>query len=143
MGEIKQISIFAKNQPGKLEKITRILMDTAINIRAITISSVGDYGVIKLLVDKPQDAFDILKKEGLTISLNEVLAIEMNDKPGGLYNIAKILMKNNINAENSYGFVIESEKKAVLIIEVKDIESAKQILKKENINFFKEEEIIK
>jgi hypothetical protein len=128
MQPVKQISIFAENSVGKIEKITQTLADSNINILAINITSMGDFGVIKLVVDKPDQGLDSLKKEGFTVSLSDVLAIEMDDKPGGLNKAAQFLSKNRVNVENAYVLVTDSRKTALLLIEVKDIERTKKIL---------------
>jgi len=133
LDKIEQISIFAENEPGKIERITKVLSNHRINIRTITIASADGYGIIKLLVNDPQKAYRILEKEGFSVALNQVLAIEMEDKPGGFYRVAKVLREQKINVEDAYGFVIESGKKAVLIMRIKEIEKAKTLLRKENI----------
>jgi len=78
-----------------------------------------------------------LKESGFTVTLNEVLAIEMKDSPGGLYEVSHILSKNSINIENAYVYVVESRARAFLLVEVKDIEKAKESLSKEDLKFFK------
>lgn len=143
MKEVRLLSVFAENQPGKIEKITKILTREKINIRAITIASSNKYGVIKLLVNNPLKAYQSLKEEGLSVALNPALAIEIEDKPGGLYKLAQIMEKYKINIEDACGFVIRSGEKAVLIIEVKDREEAESTLSRENIHFLSEDDLYK
>ncbi|MBE9547142.1 MAG: ACT domain-containing protein [Proteobacteria bacterium] len=125
-----QLSIFAENKPGRLAKVTGLLAKEKINIRATTIATSGDFGVINLLVDDPKRAHKVLSKEGLTVSLKEVIAVVIDDKPGGLDNLIQVLTKENINIENAYGFVIESWKNAVFVVEVDRLEKTQEILKK-------------
>ena len=141
MEEVQQISVFAENKPGKIEVITKILTKEKINIRAITIASSNKYGVIKLLVDNPEKAYRALKEEGLSVALNPTLALEMEDGPGGLHTITQIVKKYQINIEDACGFVIKSKKKAVLVIQVKDIEKVKNILLSEKIHFLNKKEL--
>lgn len=136
MGELRQLSIFAENKPGRLEKVTRVLAEAGINILAVSISSSIDFGVIKFIVDKPDEAKEILSKSGFTVSLNPVLAIELVDKPGGLHRVAEILSKCNVNIENAHVFVVESRAKAYLIVEVEDVAQAKQKLQGQDLQFF-------
>ncbi len=138
MAGLREISVFAENKPGKIEKITGVLAKEGINILAISIASTNGFGIIKLLVDKTELAYQKLKENGLTVSLNEVLAIEMKDMPGQIHEIAMILLKNEINMENAYVFVAESRKKAYFIIHVKNIEVAKKRLENENLKFYDE-----
>jgi hypothetical protein len=141
METIKQISIFAENKPGKIERITKVLAESKANILAISISSSDGFGVIKVVVDKSDLAYRNLKENGLTVSLNEVIGIGMKDKPGGLYDVAKILNKNKINVDNAYVFVKQSRQTAYLIIEVKEIEKSIEILKKEKLHLLQEKEL--
>ncbi len=138
---VKQISIFAQNKPGKIERITKVLAESKANILAISISSSNGFGVIKLVVDKSELAYRNLKENGLTVSLNEVIGIAMKDKPGGLYDVAKILNKNKINVDNAYVFVKQSRETAYLVIEVKEIEKSIEILKKEKLHLLQEKEL--
>jgi hypothetical protein len=130
MPVLKQISVFAQNKQGKLEDITKVFADNKINILAINIASSGEFGVLRFICDKPDVAMKGLKNAGLIASLNEVLAIEMVDKPGGLFEIAKMLRKNNINIENAYVFIEDHRKKACLIVDVTDVEKARKSLEK-------------
>ncbi|HEY1406307.1 MAG TPA: amino acid-binding protein, partial [Spirochaetota bacterium] len=83
-----QVSVFAENKPGKIERVTKILADCQINIRAITLSDAGDYGIIKLLLNNPTEGAECLKNAGITASLKEIIAVRVTDKPGGLCEIA-------------------------------------------------------
>ncbi|MEA3485387.1 MAG: ACT domain-containing protein [Candidatus Aerophobetes bacterium] len=141
MERVQQISVFAENKPGKIERITEVLTGEKTNIRAITIASNNGYGVIKLLVDNPEKAFQALKDKGLSAALNHVLAVEIEDRPGGLHKVAQVIKKHKINVEDAYGFVIESGKRAVLILEVKDIEGAENTLLSENIHLLNEKDL--
>jgi hypothetical protein len=136
MEHLKQISIFSENKPGRLKKITKVLTDEGVNILAINIASSNGFGVIKFIVDKCDLAYQKLKQKGFTVSLNEVLAIELVDRPGGLFEVALILSKKKINIENAYVLILASRKKAFLIVDVNDIEKAKKLLKHENLRFF-------
>ncbi|MCD6257685.1 ACT domain-containing protein [Candidatus Aerophobetes bacterium] len=141
MSKVQQISVFAQNKPGKIKRVTDILSRNSINIRAITIASGDEYGVIKLLVDDPGKAYQALAEKGLSVALNEVLAIKMEDKPGGLHRIMEILAENNINVEDAYGFVIKSGKIAVLVVNVKDIKKAKEVLLFKRIHLLEEKDL--
>ncbi len=143
MKGIKHISIFAENKPGKLAAITKVLADERINILGMNIASSGTFGVLKFLVDDFERGYEKLKEKGFTCSLNEVLAIEMKDKPGGFSEIAEILSRHGINMEYAYGLPIERGRRAFLIAEVDDVEKAKELLKGEHLQFLSEEDIRK
>ena len=123
-----QLTIPAENRPGVLAQITATLARKAINIRAVTISSFGDRGFINLIVNDPQQGHKVLRNEGLPVELKEVLAILIEDRPGGLDKLLQVLHAENINIENGYGFVIESRKDAVFVIDVADPAHAKSLI---------------
>ena len=136
MEQVKQISIFSENKPGKLTKITKVLAEEGVNILAINIASSNGFGVIRFIVDRSDHAFQKLKQKGFTVSLNEVLAIELVDRPGGLFEVSSILSRKRINIENAYVLILGSRKKAFLIVDVHDVEKAKKLLRHENLHFF-------
>jgi hypothetical protein len=136
-----QISVFVENKPGRIERVTEILMKADVNIRAITVMGTFEYGVIKLLVDKPDAAYEALKGQGITAHKREILALLMDDRPGGLNRIAKIFGRRAINIEDAYGFVIEDKKRAVLVVDVGRIREAEKVLKEEGVGILTDEEI--
>lgn len=123
-----QMSVSAENQPGSMARVTHILAKEKINMRAVTIASNGPSGIINFLVDNPQAGLKALKKEGLNASLKEVIAVLIEDKPGGLDRVIQILADNKINIENAYGFVLESRKNAVFVVDVDQIKKTEKLL---------------
>ncbi len=134
MGEwvIKQLSVFVENKPGRLAAVTKILYDKKINIRAFTIAEAGDFGIIRMVVDRTEEAYSSLKNAGFTVTLTRVLGVEVADEPGGLYKIAKALGEEGINIEYVYAFTYGGDK-ALIILRVDDIEKAAEILEKEGV----------
>ena len=141
MRPVQLIAIFVENRPGQNARITKILADARINIRWVTIATNESLGVIKFLVDKCDLAYERLHAKGWTVSLLQVLAIEVEDKPGGLHAVADCLARNRINVENSSGFV--SHNRAVLLIEVQDVARAGQTLANQGLRLLSQEEILK
>jgi hypothetical protein len=136
-----QVSVFAENKPGKIERITKILAENSINIRAITISDSGDYGIIKLLLDKPEDGCEALTRDGIAATLKEIVAVKMDDRPGGLYDVARIIREGGINVEDAYGFILESGKSAVFIFQVDDVRGVERILQNAGIPVLQEKDL--
>jgi hypothetical protein len=141
MSAVNLIAVFTEDRVGLMARITKVLADAGVNIRWITIATSEEFGVLKLLVDKPALAHDRLHQAGWTVSLVEVLAIEVEDKPGGLYAVADCLARHGINVANASGFV--SNNRAVLLIEVAAAAHAKAILAKQHLRLLSEEEILK
>jgi len=131
---IKQVSVFVENKPGRLAAVTEKLYEKGINIRAFTIAEAGDFGIIRMVVDKTDEAYKVLKDAGFTVSLTNVLGVEVKDEPGGLYSIAKTLADANINIEYVYAFTFGRDK-ALIILRVDDISKAIEVLEKENVLF--------
>ncbi len=124
-----QLTVPVENKPGRLALVSGILTREKINIRAITISSFGDKGFFNILVDDPKLALKALTKEGVQASLKEIIAVVIDDKPGGMDRLVQLMGKAGINIENAYGFVLESNKSAVFVIDVSDLEGVQKILK--------------
>ena len=142
MSAVKLVTIFAENRPGQLAHVTQILAEAGVNIRWITIATSESFGVIKLLANPCEVAYQHLKAKGLTVSLNEVLAIEVDDQPGGLNAVMACLAANQVNVENASGFVIRPRQQAVLLIETRDLEQARQALVKHNRRLLTQEEVL-
>ncbi|MBN2466509.1 MAG: ACT domain-containing protein [Deltaproteobacteria bacterium] len=138
-----QLSIIAENRPGGLGAITSKLKKENINIRAITIANAGDFGVVNMIVDDPNRAYTILAKTGFTVNKRAVMAVVIEDKPGGLDRLIEVLAQAKINVENAYGFVLESWKKAVFVVDVKEIERAQEVLKREKFEILDMDELSK
>ncbi len=125
-----QLSIFAENKPGKLAEVTGILAGEKINIRATAISTSDTFGVINLIVDDPERALAALTKAGALVKIRRVLAVLLDDRPGGLDKLAQLLAKEGININNAYGFVLENRVRAVFVVDVDDPEKAVKIIEK-------------
>jgi len=123
-----QLSIFAENMPGRLAAVTRVLAKEKINIRATTISTSDTFGVINLIGDDPVRAEAALTEAGMTVSLCKVLAVVIPDQPGSLDRLTQLLLSENININNAYGFVLEGHRKAVFVVSVDQIEKAEALL---------------
>jgi hypothetical protein len=122
---IKQLSIFSENRPNRLGAVAKVLRDGKINILGFSIAEGAGYGVIRVLVDKPEVARDLLTKEGFVVKFTEVLAIQMEDRPGGLFDLTDQM--KDINIEYGYGY--RNPPYAVLIVRVEDIEKGIEKLK--------------
>lgn len=119
---VKQLSIFSENRPGRLAAVAKAMMEENVNIFAFSIAEGAGYGVIRTLVDKPEKALEKLKSIGFTVRYTDVLAVEMEDRPGGLYEAINILGEAGINIEYSYAY--SGRKCAVLIMRVEEIDTA-------------------
>ena len=125
-----QITLPAENKPGVLAAVTSVLAKEKINIRAISLTSFGQSGFFHMMVDDPARGQKVLVEAGVAAELNEIIAVLIPDKPGGLDKLVQILAAERINVENAYGFVIESHKNAVFVIDVKNPSETEAFIKK-------------
>ena len=143
MVAIKQISLFVENKPGRMAKVSKTLSDAGVNIRALTVAEAGDFGVIRMVVDDPEKGYQVLHDNGFTVSETEVLAVEMKDIPGGLYEIVNTLGESNVNVDYAYAFVTTKAERALLIIRVDNLEKAREVLTGAGIKLATKDEIQK
>jgi hypothetical protein len=136
-----QITVFVENKPGRIARIARVLGDSNINIKAVTISDMDDYGLINILVDDPDRANGVLTEEGFSVSRKHVIGVVMKDSPGGLADIAEYLNERDVNISNAYVFIQKAGDRAVLILEVDDIERAQKVIGEGGFQTLAEEEL--
>lgn len=127
----KQIHIFVENSVGKLSAISRSLGDNDIDIKALTIQDRGEYGMIKLLVDKPEEARLLLTEKGYAAALKDILVVAIKDEPGGLLGLSEAMAKHSINVLDAYTYTVELGKLAYWCSEVEDLPRAVKLLKED------------
>lgn len=138
---IRQLSIFLENKSGRLAEVTTILGEADIDMRALVISDTTDFGVLRLLVNKPEEAFKALKENEFTVSLTNVVVIATPDEPGGLSKVLQLLDKSGIDIEYMYAFIGRKNGEAPAVFRVEDVDKTVEILKSNNIRVITEEEL--
>jgi hypothetical protein len=131
--KLKQISIFIENSPGRLYEVTHALGKAGINLRALTLADVGDYGVLRLLVSDVTTARLIMMKMHLPARVDEVVAAEIEDRPGSLAALLKPLLDAKVNVSYMYAFIGFLSGKAVMIFRFSDNDRAVEILKEHGV----------
>lgn len=126
--QAEQISIFIENKAGRLSDVTGILAQAGINIRALAVADTSDFGVLRLIVDDNAIAEEALKKSGFTVRKTRVVAVEVEDSPGGLHNILNVLKDAGINVEYMYAFIRQSGDRAIMIFRFDQTEEAIKVL---------------
>jgi hypothetical protein len=132
--KLTQISVFLENRKGRLYDVCSLLGNHGINIRALTIAESPEFGILRLVVDKPGNAVEVLKKKGFIAKLTDIVAVEVDDRPGGLARILQVLYDSNVNVEYMYGFVEKYSDKALLVFRFDSPDKAITVLKKNKVN---------
>ena len=131
--QIKQLSVFVENKPGRLAEITEALAKANVDIRAISVADTSDFGILRVIVDKPDDAVKALKEGGMTVSLTNVIAVGIDDKPGSFAKSVRVLADAGLEIEYMYAFVSRDKGKAYIIIRADDGEKAAELLEKSGV----------
>lgn len=138
---VKQISVFLENKSGRLASVTEMLGANDINIRALSIADTTDFGILRLIVNEPDKAFKTLKDNGFAVSATDVIAVEVDDTPGGLGTVLKILDDAGVNIEYLYAFCEKSSKDALVVFRVEQIDDAINVLQNKGISVLKGEDV--
>ncbi|MFC1830954.1 ACT domain-containing protein [Thermodesulfobacteriota bacterium] len=121
---VEQIAVFLENRSGRLAEITSIIAENNINIRALSVADTADFGILRLIVDKVEEAEKALKEKGFTVGKTTVIAVEVPDRTGGLAEVLDCVQKIGLNVEYMYAFVNKTGENAVLIFRFDDMTMA-------------------
>ncbi len=136
---VKQVTVFIGNKEGRIEKVTEVLKENAVNISSLSLAESVDFGLLRLIVSDPAKAKDALKSEGLSARLSDVIAVEISNAPGSLHDLLTTLVDYNIE----YMYVLSNAEKASMIMKIKDYEAAETVLKKAGFRVLEQSEVCK
>jgi hypothetical protein len=136
---IKQLSVFLEDKSGTLTDLTKILSDNDINLTALSMAESTDYGIIRMVVGQPERAVDILKQNGFSVSLTNVVCIQVPNKPGGLYHVLQILTNNRIDIDYMYAF--STENAALTVLRSASVQEMIQVLQDNKVTLYQESDI--
>lgn len=138
---VKQLSVFVENKFGRISEIINALAEKSIDISALSLADTSEFGILRLIVDKPELAVDVLKAEGVIVKLSDVLAIAIDDAPGGLAKALEVLTAANVVIEYMYAFIGKADGKAMTVIRVDDEPKAIDALNKGGITLLTTDDI--
>ncbi len=141
--KIQQIAIFMENKPGHLRTICRTLADSGISIRTLSLADTQQYGILRLLTDDCEKAQKVLTQAGFVVNVTEVLAVEVDDKPGGLLRILDIIGEAAINIEYMYAFTFHRGENAIMVFRFDDPDKAITVLQGQEIKVLTGIDILK
>ena len=138
---VRQISVFLENRPGALHEFTQLLEAHNIDLRALSLAESEDFGIVRVIVDDPLRASQVLKEEGYVSSMTKVLAVEIEDKPGALVGILNVLGEKKINLEYMNAFLAKKANSAFVVFRVADNDEAIRVLSESGIHTVSQEEM--
>ncbi|MDP8235965.1 MAG: ACT domain-containing protein [Candidatus Erginobacter occultus] len=138
---VKQISVFLENKAGRLWELTETLREKELNIRALSLADTSDFGILRMIVNRPEEAFDALKEKGFAAAVTEVLAVEVPDRPGGLAGVLKALNDDGVNVEYMYAFVEKKAGNAAVVIRVEEVERSVSVLAAAGVTILPADEV--
>jgi len=136
---IQQLSVFLEDRSGRLTELTRILAANDVNITALSIAETADYGIVRMVVGRPELAKQALEKAGFSIGLTDVVCVNMPDQPGSLYRILEILTDEGINVDYMYAF--SNNDVALAVIRAADIQRVTEVLDRNRLKLLSQSDI--
>ena len=138
---IRQLSVFVENKPGSMMRVTSVLTESHINIRAISTFDTPEFGIMRLVVDEPECAKESLTAKGFVTRITEVVGAELKDEKGNLNRMLTILADGEINVNYIYSFVIREGKAPVIVFHTDDFDKAQKVLEKADVKLVEEEDL--
>lgn len=126
---IKQLSVFIENKEGRLEGVTQVLMENNINIASFSLADTTEYGMLRMIVSDPEEGRRVLKKEGFSAKLTDVIAVKISQKPGTLHEVLKVLYDGGLSVEYMYTLATAGIDTSI-IMKISDLSFALEVLKK-------------
>ena len=136
---VHQLSVFLENKSGALVSVLRLLKQENIQLIATTIADTIDYGIFRIICSQPEKAYDVLRKAGVAVSLCDVFAIELDDRPGKAADAIELFAGEGINVAYMYSFLLNG--KGVLIFRTDNTEKAAQIIASNDLNVIREKDL--
>ena len=140
--KIEQLSVFIENRAGRLANIAANLGEIDIDIKAISLADTSEFGILRLVVSEPQKAKKVLRDRGFTVSLTEVVAIKIADRPGELGKLLQLIEQNSLNIEYVYGLTENNKDHAILIFSFDDLDRAVEVLQASHVSLISTRELM-
>ena len=138
---IKQLTIFVENQPGRLTEVFEILAGAGVDIRAVSVADTADFGLLRLIVDQPEKAVEVIERQGIALLLTDVIAIGRDDRPGAFAAALRLLSNAGVDVEYMYAAISRKAGMAHIILRVENWEQAAEILTNGGVELLSPEEV--
>lgn len=139
--KVKQVAVFLENKSGRLADISHCLATAGINIRALSLADTADFGILRIVADDTNKAQRVLKEQGFTVGITELVAVAAEDKPGGLDKILQVVSKTGLNVEYMYAFTQVSGKTGMMLFRFENPDAAVTALQAAGIKVLSGEEV--
>lgn len=133
---VKQVSVFVENERGRLSKLTKVLAENNIDLNAATIAETGEYGILRCIVQEPEKAVEVLSRNHYLASITEVIAVTIENRPGGLGEVLDTLAEADIDVRYIYSTIQSLKGEAVIMMKVSDTEKAISVLGNAGVKMF-------
>ena len=134
--KIKQLSVFIENTPGRVSEVTDLIGASGIDIRGFSVADTADYGILRLVVDEPDRGAVMLRDKGFTVRENDVVCVRLEDKPGGLARVLKVVSEAGVNIEYIYSLI-----STYVVLNVTDVDRAIELLADQPVHLVDQEEL--
>jgi hypothetical protein len=136
MATITQLAVFISNQEGRVSEVTRLLGEAGIDIQGFSVSDTAEYGILRLIVDKPIEAAEVLRPAGFTVRDTQVICLDLPDHPGGLAGVLKAVSEAGVNIEYVYSLI-----STYVVLNVADADAAVKLLEDRPVRLVTQDEI--
>ncbi len=132
--KINQLSLFIENKSGTLNAVCKVLAENNLSIITLSLADTEQFGIMRLIIEDWQKAKDVLEIAGFVVKITEVVALPVDDSPGGLAALLTALDANEINVEYMYAFTYKYNDKALIVFRFEDTNSAVTALENSSID---------
>ena len=126
---------------GSLSKPLEVLSDANVNIKAMCMADTSEFGILRLVVDDPINGKEALEEKNFLVKITDIIGVEMNDTPGGLTTVLKVIKDSEIDLEYLYAFTHEKVGKAILLLHADDIDNLISVLNENDITIIPSKEV--
>ncbi len=134
--KVRQLSVFIENKAGRVSEVTGILGDAGINVRGFSVSDTAEFGILRLVVDRPEDASSALRAAGFTVKESDVICVDLPDHPGGLASVLRVVADAGVNVEYVYSLIA-----TYVVLNVGDADLALRLLEGQPVRLVSQDEI--
>ena len=138
---VKQLSVFLENRQGRLGEVLQVLKDSEVNILSISLADTTEYGLLRIISDKPQAGKEALSAAGFSSMLSDVFIIKVSHTPGSLQTILRVIAEEELSVEYMYGLSIGGED-ASIVVKTSDLEKASEVFARRGIETLSVETLV-